>query len=133
MNVIGLVLLVASKEVWTFALGIIFLGFAKGCVEPLGLIFIAENFATSLQKNAVGITELSWGVSALGIPLLGFLLDISWKLPFYIFGGGLVVIQIPLYYMTANLEQKMKRAGRSFLGASVQIFEVYGPATTLNS
>ena len=54
--------------------------------------------ASSNRGCAVGLVELSWGLSGVvGIPLLGVLLNVSWRLPFVALGAAAVTVAATIF------------------------------------
>ncbi|MFC1917370.1 nitrate/nitrite transporter [Chloroflexota bacterium] len=75
---IGLVLLLFSREIWLFYLMVIFFGFGYGSGGSLISLFLADLFGKKTHGVVLGLIVASWGLgSFIGPILVGYLFDIT--------------------------------------------------------
>ena len=86
----------AAFPVWTTSLAL--QGIVIAANDIALIINIGKVIASSNRGCAIGLVELSWGLSGVvGIPLLGVLLNVSWRLPFVALGAAAVAVAASIF------------------------------------
>ena len=92
----GYMILTLSPTPGLRSLGVIITGIATLAFVPTLVAWISTRFPYRQRGRALGMLEYAWAVSGLaGVPLAAVLLETySWKTPFWVLIGGLVVVYL---------------------------------------
>ncbi|MFO7742024.1 MAG: MFS transporter [Anaerolineae bacterium] len=93
-------LLTASVPLYGVALvGFAFIGLAKIAFDPALQVFLGQRVPYERRGRALGLSELSWSLSLLAMPLCGWLIDaVSWRAPFVLLG----LAGLPIWWLTRS-------------------------------
>jgi len=84
-------------------------GIGSAMILPTIMAALADNLPPEKLGKAVGfITSSSWVGVALGVPAIALLVYIGgWRLPFYITGGLLLAVWVPLYLCLPSGQRRL--------------------------
>ena len=84
-------------------------GIGSAMILPTIMAALADNLLPEKLGKAVGfITSSSWVGVALGVPAIALLVYIGgWRLPFYITGGLLLAVWVPLYLCLPSDQRRL--------------------------
>jgi predicted MFS family arabinose efflux permease len=84
-------------------------GIGSAMILPTIMAALADNLPPEKLGKAIGfITSSSWVGVALGVPAIALLVYIGgWRLPFYITGGLLLAIWVPLYLCLPSGQRRL--------------------------
>ncbi len=92
--VVGYMILILSPTADLRGLGMIVNGIAILAFVPTMVAWISTRFPYAQRGRALGMLEYAWAVAGIaGVPLAALLLETySWKIPFWILAGGMIVV-----------------------------------------
>jgi predicted MFS family arabinose efflux permease len=96
LNGIGMILAALSGNIFIFGFALVLSGIGQIGYTPNLHAYLSSRLPYKKRAMGLGIVEYSWALAGiLGLFLSGLLIDaFSWKTPFFILGGGLLVMAL---------------------------------------
>ena len=93
-------MLALSTSLAVFTTGVILVGIARGLLYPTILTITSSLYEQQEQGKVVAFVEFSWGLcSLIGLPLVGLLMSIDFKLPFFVLSGVCLVLACASFWV----------------------------------
>jgi predicted MFS family arabinose efflux permease len=127
---LGYLLIGVSNSVWLVVPGIMLAGLGSYVFVPTLQAYLSANLPYERRARGLGFVELGWALSGIvGLFLLGELIArTSWRAPFFVVGGGLVVAGLLYSLMPAahGREVAQPPAERPAFGQRVHTYTQLG-------
>ena len=100
----GMVIAALSGTVWIFALALLLTGIGHAGYTPNLHAYLSSKLPYEKRARGLGMVEYSWALAGIvGLFVSGYLIEAwSWKMPFFLIGGGLILMSLLYGFLPAE-------------------------------